>query len=119
RFRATITGAPNFAFDLCVNKFLPADAAGLDLSSLRVLLTGAEPVRSDTLDRFMTTFAPYGLRPDVWRPSYGMAETTLGATAIRAGSQLCRGDFSIRALEDNRAALVTDEKTPARRMVGC
>ena len=56
RYRATTTGVPNFALDLCVNKFSPGEAVGLDLSSLRFLLTGAEPIRSDTLDRFMETF---------------------------------------------------------------
>lgn len=119
RYRATTTGAPNFAFDLCVSKFDPTLTEGLDLSSLRIILTGAEPIRRDTLDRFMATFAPYGLRSDVWRPGYGMAETTLGATGIRFGTQLRSGDFSIPALECNRVELVDDGKTPARRMVGC
>jgi acyl-CoA synthetase (AMP-forming)/AMP-acid ligase II len=73
RYRATTTGAPNFAFDLCVSKFNPADARGLDLSSLRLILTGAEYVRADTLDRFTATFAPFGLSPEAWRPCYGLA----------------------------------------------
>jgi acyl-CoA synthetase (AMP-forming)/AMP-acid ligase II/acyl carrier protein len=119
RYRGTTTGAPNFAFDLCVNKFVPTQAEGLDLSSLRILLTGAEPVRSESLDRFMATFAPYGLRSDVWRPGYGMAETTLGATGIRHGGQLRQADFSIKALENNRALPVVDGAVPSRRMVGC
>jgi acyl-CoA synthetase (AMP-forming)/AMP-acid ligase II/acyl carrier protein len=119
RYRATTTGAPNFAFDLCVSKFSAAEAGRLDLSSLRILLTGAEPVRSDTLDRFTATFAPTGLRPDVWRPCYGLAEATLGVTGIRFGTQLARGDFSIRALGNNQAVVVTEGAEPARRLVGC
>jgi len=119
RYRGTTTGSPNFALDLCVSKFAPADAAGLDLSSLRVLLTGAEPVRADTLNRFTTTFAPYGLRPDVWRPAYGMAEATLGVTWVRHGSQVTWFDFSLRALETDQAVPVTNAGEPTRRLVGC
>ncbi len=107
RYRATTTGAPNFALDLCVSKFSPQDAEGLDLSSLLYIMTGAEPVRADSLERFTRTFAPYGLRPDVWRPCYGLAEATLGVTSVRLGSQVTWHDFSLRALEQNRAEPVT------------
>src|SRR5262249_23509971 len=119
RYRATTTGAPNFAFDLCVSKFAAADAGNLDLSSLRIVLTGAENVRSDTLDRFTTTFAPYGFNLDAWRPCYGLAEATLGATGIRFGSELARGDFSLRALEQNRAVAPAEAGEPCKRLVGC
>jgi acyl-CoA synthetase (AMP-forming)/AMP-acid ligase II/acyl carrier protein len=118
-YRAPITGAPNFAFDLCVSKFAPAEAANLDLSCLRIILTGAEPVRADTLDRFTATFAPYGFSADVWRPAFGLAEATLGVTGVTCGSQVRRVDFSLRELESNRAVLVTAPDQPARRLVGC
>ena len=119
RYRAPITGGPNFAFDLCVNKFDLAEAEGLDLSCLRVILTGAEPVRADTLDRFTATFAPYGLTPDVWRPGFGLAEATLGVTGVTRGEQLARVDVSLRELEHNRAAPVKEAGGPFRRLVGC
>jgi acyl-CoA synthetase (AMP-forming)/AMP-acid ligase II/acyl carrier protein len=121
RYRAPITGAPNFAFDLCVSKFSPAEAEaeGLDLSCLQIILTGAEPVRADTLDRFSETFAPYGFSPEVWRPCYGLAEATLGVTGVTHGSQVTHVDFSLRQLELNRAMPVTRSDEPARRLVGC
>jgi acyl-CoA synthetase (AMP-forming)/AMP-acid ligase II/acyl carrier protein len=119
RYRAPITGGPNFAFDLCVNKFDPAEAEGLDLSCLRVILTGAEPVRADTLDRFTATFAPYGLPRDVWRPGFGLAEATLGVTGVTRGEQLDRMDVSLRELEHNRAVPVKEAGEPYRRLVGC
>lgn len=119
RYRAPITGGPNFAFDLCVNKFDPAEAEGLDLSCLRVILTGAEPVRADTLDRFTATFAPYGLPPDVWHPGFGLAEATLGVTGVTRGEQLARVDVSLRELELNRAVPVKEAGEPYRRLVGC
>lgn len=119
RYRGTTTGAPNFAFDMCVSKFTEADAAGLDLSCLHYIMTGAEPVRSESLERFTETFAPYGLSREVWRPCFGMAETTLGATGIRYGSQLTHSDFSLRFLEQNRAVVVESGSEPSRRLVGC
>jgi acyl-CoA synthetase (AMP-forming)/AMP-acid ligase II/acyl carrier protein len=119
RYRAPITGAPNFAFDLCVSKFSAEEASGLDLSALQVILTGAEPVRADTLDRFTATYAAYGLSPDVWRPCFGLAEATLGVTGVTAGSQVTRVAFSLRELERNRAVPATRPGEPSRCLVGC
>ena len=75
--RGTHSGGPNFAFDLCVDKITPEQCQGLDLSSWRVAFNGAEPVRAETIHRFTETFAPYGLRPEAFYPTYGMAEATL------------------------------------------
>jgi acyl-CoA synthetase (AMP-forming)/AMP-acid ligase II/acyl carrier protein len=119
RYRAPITGGPNFAFDLCVSKFSPAEAAGLDLSCLRMVMTGAETIRADTLDRFTATFAPYGLSADVWRPGFGLAEATLGVTGVTHSAHLRRGDFSLRELERSRAVPVSAPNVPSRRLVGC
>jgi acyl-CoA synthetase (AMP-forming)/AMP-acid ligase II/acyl carrier protein len=119
RYRAPITGGPNFAFDLCVSKFAPAEAAGLDLSCLRIILTGAEPVRADTLDRFTAAFAPYGFSANVWRPCFGLAEATLGVTGVTCGSQVRHKDFLLRELEHNRAVVASAPDQPARRLVGC
>ncbi|MCA9970608.1 MAG: AMP-binding protein [Anaerolineales bacterium] len=81
KYRATWTGGPNFAFDLCVRKFRPEDEPEpLDLSSLKVLFNGAEPIRPETLDRFAETFAPYGFRREALYPCYGLAEGTLMAS---------------------------------------
>ncbi len=77
QYRATTTGAPNFAYDLCVDRIAPGECDGIDLSSLRTLFNGAEPVRADTMIRFVERFAPYGLRDDVMLPCYGLAEATL------------------------------------------
>lgn len=76
-FRATTTGAPNFAWDYCVKKVNVAEKDGLDLSSLKVAYNGAEPVRADTLDRFSTAFAQCRFRTDSFFPCYGVAESTL------------------------------------------
>ena len=60
--KVTISGGPDFAYDLCVRSIRPQDRAGLDLSSWSLAFTGAEPVRKATLDRFAEAFAPHGFR---------------------------------------------------------
>lgn len=77
RYRATFTGAPNFAYELCLKQSTPAQRAELDLSCLQVALVGAEPVHSETLRQFTATFGPCGLRPQAFFPCYGLAESTL------------------------------------------
>ena len=77
RYKATTSGGPNFAYDLCVNKITPEQRATLDLSSWEVAFNGAEPIRADTLERFAATFAECGFQRQAFYPCYGMAETTL------------------------------------------
>lgn len=76
-FRGTISGGPDFAYELCVRKTTPDERAHLDLRSWRLAFSGAEPVRIGTLQRFAEAFAPCGFRPEVFYPSYGLAECTL------------------------------------------
>lgn len=78
RFGATLSAAPNFAFELCVNEIDDANIRGLDLSSLRVVANGAEPVSIQTLRRFTARFGKYGFRPEAMCPAYGLAESTVG-----------------------------------------
>jgi acyl-CoA synthetase (AMP-forming)/AMP-acid ligase II len=78
--QATTSGAPNFAYELCVHKVSSAQLATLDLSSWQVAFTGAEPVRAETLERFSHKFAACGFNRDAFYPCYGMAETTLIVT---------------------------------------
>jgi acyl-CoA synthetase (AMP-forming)/AMP-acid ligase II/acyl carrier protein len=77
RYRGSIAIAPNSAIDWCVRTIGPEERAGLDLSSLQVVVNGAEPVRAETLDRFAEAFAPCGFRRRTFLPSYGLAESTL------------------------------------------
>jgi len=80
RFGSIGSGAPNFALDLCVkaaDKAVQEDLRGLDLSCLRVILCGAEPVNADVVAQFTKRFATVGLSPGVVRPCYGLAEATL------------------------------------------
>jgi fatty-acyl-CoA synthase len=75
---ATITAAPNFAFQMCAAR--EARVGETDLRHLRLMLNGAEPVLPQTVQRFAETFAPHGLGADRILPVYGMAESTLAVT---------------------------------------
>lgn len=72
--------APNFGYQLCVERLGEKARQGLDLSSWRDAMTGAEMVRPETIDAFCEAFVPHGFRPEAFRPCYGMAETTLAVT---------------------------------------
>ncbi len=76
-YRATSSGGPNFAYDLCVRKIAPEQRVGLDLSSWEVAFCGAEPIQAATLNRFAEAFAECGFRREAFFPCYGLAEATL------------------------------------------
>ena len=78
RFRATFSASPNFGFELCLNKIADADLEGLDLSSLRMVANGAEPVSVQTLRRFTDRFGRYGFPAGAMAPVYGLAESSVG-----------------------------------------
>lgn len=109
-YRVTTSGGPNFAYDLCAQQLTPEQIAGLDLRSWTLAFTGAEPVRSATLERFAHTFAPCGFDPQAFYPCYGMAETTLMVTG-RHGGDYFHGDR--QALLDHR---LVPQKDPAQRL---
>jgi fatty-acyl-CoA synthase len=80
KHRGTISAAPNFAYELCVRKIADKDMEGVDLSSWRAALNGAEPVNPATLERFEQRFAKYGFRREAQLPVYGLAEASLAVT---------------------------------------
>lgn len=79
-YRASITAAPNSAYEACARLARVRTFEQLDLSSLRAAFWGAEPVFSDSIRRFDWAFRPYGYRPEATLPVYGLAEATLAAT---------------------------------------
>ena len=80
RYRATVSPAPNFAYGLCVDRVRDDELEGVDLSSWRVALNGAEPVAAEVLRRFQRRFAAWGFRPEALTPVYGLSETSLAVT---------------------------------------
>ncbi len=82
KYKATRTGGPNFAYDLCVDKINDNDLEKLDLSKVTCLYNGSEPISAITLKKFIDKFRPAGLNEKVFYPCYGMAEATLQITGI-------------------------------------
>ncbi len=80
KHKGTITAAPNFAYELCVRKISEKAAEGLDLSSCKAALNGAEPVNPETLERFIQRFEKNGFQRGAMLPVYGLAESSLGVT---------------------------------------
>ncbi|OBK35689.1 fatty-acid--CoA ligase [Mycobacterium sp. 1245111.1] len=78
----TYAAAPNFAFELAVERGLPDEGEELDLTNVVSLINGSEPVRIESIEKFNAAFAPYGLPRTAVKPSYGMAEATLFVSTI-------------------------------------
>ena len=78
RHRATLSAAPNFAYELCLKSVRDADIEELDLSSLRMVANGAEPISPNTLERFTERFTACGFKPEAMAPVYGLAESSVG-----------------------------------------
>lgn len=78
RYRGTVSAAPNFAYQLCLNRIDEQSLEGLDLSHWRIAFNGAEAVSPDTLERFCARFSAYGFRRETMFPVYGLAECSLG-----------------------------------------
>ncbi|HEY8021205.1 MAG TPA: condensation domain-containing protein [Thermoanaerobaculia bacterium] len=118
RYRATTSGGPNFAYDLCVRKIPPAERADLDLSSWDTAFNGAEPVREETLARFAEAFAPAGFRRQAYYPCYGLAEATLfvAGASRDTGGPVSAAVFDAAALERGEAA---PGEPGGRALVGC
>jgi acyl-CoA synthetase (AMP-forming)/AMP-acid ligase II len=106
---ATVTAAPNFAFDLAARKTSDADLAGMDLGDVRCLLSGSERVHEPTLRRFADRFALFGLRQEALRPSYGLAEATLFVATRETGQPPKVTRFAHEALSAGRAEPCDDE----------
>lgn len=118
RYRATTSGAPNFAYALCTEKVLEEDCGGLDLSSWDVAYNGSEPVRAETIERFSARFAAYGFRREACYPCYGMAETTLFATGGDALAAPALLDVDASELKLDRVR-PPKEGAGTSRLVGC
>jgi len=117
RFGATISGGPNFAYDLCVQKHTADDVAALDLSRWQVAFNGAEPIRGETLERFASAFAGCGFRREAFFPCYGLAEATLMVTGVDKLRAPHVVGVDRAALGTGR--LVRSERADAQRLVGC
>ncbi|HZN32297.1 MAG TPA: aminotransferase class I/II-fold pyridoxal phosphate-dependent enzyme [Pirellulaceae bacterium] len=119
KYGTTVSGGPNFAYDLCTDKITDDQLAGLDLSAWEVAFNGAEPVRAETLRRFTERFGPYGFRAESHYPCYGMAETTLIVTGSYANRPKIVRSFDARQLDAKVVVPVAASAAGGRALVGC
>lgn len=125
--RATTSGGPNFAYELCAQKITAAQKENLDLSSWNIAFAGAEPVRAETLDAFADAFAECGFHREAFLPCYGLAESTLfvtgfktrptfqtspGAHRVLVGSGHAQ-DLDVRVVRANETGEAQGGSTPA------
>jgi acyl-CoA synthetase (AMP-forming)/AMP-acid ligase II len=111
KHRLTLSGAPNFAYELCATQIPDDELQGLDLSCWSEAFCGAEPVRSETMRRFAERFAAFGFRAEALSPCYGLAEATLLVAGKPAGTRL--RTFAAPRQEDGSEASLE----PARELV--
>ncbi len=117
RLHATLTAAPNFALDLAVERTTPEERLELDLSNLRAMCIGSEPVRYESLQRFAEAFEPSGFDPKSFMPSYGLAEATLMVSGGPVGSGVTRFPADPDHLARGRAIRLDDDR--ALSIVAC
>ena len=120
RHRATFSGAPNFAYELCIQKVTEEQRQHLDLSGWDTAFAGAEPVRHTTMERFAAAFAPCGFRKETLYPCYGLAEASLFVSGAGKFAGAHSASFSTQELERHRVLEVKDDAvTPSRTLVSC
>ena len=114
----TISGGPNFAYDLCVEKVTAEQKTTLDLSRWALAFNGAEPVRADTIDRFSKAFAECGFRREAFYPCYGLAEATLIVTGGFKQAPPVVKSFQNEAFEKNDVIETEPDADDSREIVG-
>ena len=119
RFGANVSTGPNFAYDLCVERARDEDLVNLDLSSWQLTVSGAEPLRASTIERFCARFARCGFRPQTFMPCFGMAEATLMVSGWPLELEPRTVWFDKRALWSGRAQAVAALEREARAYVSC
>ncbi|MCT7952156.1 amino acid adenylation domain-containing protein [Ancylothrix sp. C2] len=119
RYKATHSGGPNFAYELCSRKIFSEHKKNLDLSSWRVAYNGAEPINKETLEQFSEAFKEFGFRADAFCPAYGMAETTLKISTVSSTETPAFLAVKAEALENNQILEASPEEQEIRTLVGC
>jgi len=119
KYRATDTAAPNFAYDYCLRAGRLSKEAmeSCDLSSLKILMCAAEPVKADTFNRFLEAFQAYGLKSEAFYVAYGLAENTLPVTT--KGRNIVSVKKRALALGQARMTTEVSEIDTAAQIVSC
>ena len=113
-----VTAAPNFAYEYTAQRGVPAAGGDIDLSKA-VLIVGSEPVSIEAIDMFNRAFAPHGLPPTAFKPSYGIAEATLFVSTIAPDASATAVHLDRDQLASGRAVPVTADTANAVVHVSC
>ena len=118
-YEASASAAPNFAYDYCLRdgRLSKESLETCDLSSLRLLMVAAEPVKPDTYTRFLQTFEPYGLKSSSFFVAYGLAENTLAVSL--GGRNIISVNKTAIALGNARITREVSEIGAATQIVSC
>ena len=119
RYRATVSGAPNFAYDLLCRHVTPEQKENLDLSCWEVAFCGAEPIRVETVDRFCDFFASCGFKREAFYPCYGMAEATLLITGSRKDKPPVVKYLQQDALQKKQVIICDQPQQGFKAIIGC
>ena len=102
------TVVPNFALELAVRYGKPEVQSDLDLSAIHGLIVGSEPVYENAVNSFYEAFKEYGLKRNVIRPSYGMAEATVLISTPQTENRPVFGRFDRDELAKGTAVPVAE-----------
>jgi acyl-CoA synthetase (AMP-forming)/AMP-acid ligase II len=116
KYKATTSGGPNFAYELCVHRVTPEEIEGIDLSSWRIAFNGAEPVKAHVIEAFCRKFAAYGFRAEAFYPCYGLAEATLFVTGGKPTDTVVTLPVDAEELRQNR---IVEQAGSSTVLVGC
>ena len=119
RYKATQSLAPNFAYDLVCFQTTPEERGMLDLSSWELAVSGAEPIRAETFERFIKTFQPYGFRPEALTAGYGMAESVVGISLGLRTEPPVILNVDKAEFTKNRVLVALDENDSTQKIVSC
>jgi 1-acyl-sn-glycerol-3-phosphate acyltransferase len=120
RHRGTISGGPNFSYELCIRRIADEEMEGIDLSSWRFAFNGAEPVSPDTIAAFTDRFSPYGFRKNSVSPCYGLAECSVGVAFTTPGEPWRMDTLDREAFSSSGEAIEAEPQDPAPlKVVGC
>jgi len=118
RYGGTLAAAPNFGYELCLQRVSDAQIEGLDLSSWRAAFNGAEAVNPETMLSFYDRFLHYGLRKDSLKPVYGLAESSVGLAFPPYGRAMIIDSIQREPfMRSGHAIPVTDEEPKALRFI--
>ncbi len=119
RYGGTASEYPNFALDLCSQTVTPEELAALDLSTWTVAVNGAEPIRLESIDRFVEVFGPRGFRRDAMHPGYGLAECTVLTTTGITLEPLVVIHVDKEALDKGHVRIESHATGRTRPLVSC